>query len=133
MDRNDEKLTILDQLTRTAALKLSRRHVMGRALFGGTAAIAIQMLGFPAPSAQAATCNTCWAPFNQCEPCTHTRTLSCCSPGGFCTTGTGQCACPVCNTCGTGKMVVGINVCDDGSWAGVCNSCCNVYWWEEFC
>ncbi|GEM_PF-6802033 len=72
----NEKLTVLDRLTRSAALRLSRRRLGGKVLTAGLLAALVQLFGLGVLPAYAITC--CGDPY--CKDCS--VTCSGCACGG---------------------------------------------------
>ena len=98
--------SVLDRVTKAAALRLSRRRFAGNVLAGGTVAWAVQLLGFTAPPVYADECNFCCG--SGCGACHACSPTNCCSPSGQWCQSQVCCDCnPECNCGGLFKAVLG--------------------------
>lgn len=108
-DNQEMKLNMVDQLTKSAAIGLSRRTFM-KTLVAGTAALGMRLMGFK--TVLASHCRTCFGPCGMCS-----STVHCCSPdGSFCVNLTCNCCCG----CSCTPFLATATVCNDQSWSSSC-------------
>ena len=105
---------MVDRITKQAAIAISRRNFLAKALVAAASVGALSILG-PLP-ALAFSCNSCTGLCSSCQ--SH---CSVCSPSGaYCYYFT--CTCPPgCWQCG--NFLVSGTVCDDGGYSVSCSGC----------
>lgn len=111
----ESSLGVLDRVTRTLAIGVSRRRLFKSAVLGGICtALGVPLLD-PIPVV-ADSCHTCSAPCGSCSSDTGT----CCSPHGYyCWDFTCSCSCGGC-----GCFYAKGTACDSGANSVSCPCCC---------
>lgn len=117
----DDRENLAANVTKTIAMSLSRRRLVGGAFVAAVATLGIQLLGYQ-PAYADFQCNECIS--QACGPCPCSP-QGCCSPDQLTCAGSQCCSnCPSCDPTSCNAERAKVVVCDSGSITLSCPSPC---------